>query len=79
MAKRQVKLTFPPDLIKEPIIYQLGQQFRVVTSILRASVDIDWGWVILQLEGDADDTEEAVSWVTAKGVSIESANIDTTD
>ncbi len=33
MAKRRVMFTFPPELITEPIIYNLGQQFHVVTNI----------------------------------------------
>ena len=33
MARRHVMFTFPQELIREPIIYNLGQQFRVVTNI----------------------------------------------
>jgi len=36
MVKKQVMFTFPEELIKEPIIYNLGQQFKVVSNIRRA-------------------------------------------
>lgn len=43
MVKRGVRFTFPPELIKEPMIYKLGQQFKIVTNIRRADVNGDRG------------------------------------
>ncbi len=45
MAKRRVMFTFPQKLIKEPIIYTLSHQFKVVTNIRRADVSEHKGWV----------------------------------
>ena len=58
-------------MIKEPVIYNLGQQFRVVTNIRRADVAEDRGWVVLELEGDDKDIEQGLAWVTAKGVRVD--------
>ena len=55
MAKRQVMFTFPEELIKEPIIYNLGHQFKVVTNIRRADVSENRGWVVLELEGEEEE------------------------
>jgi hypothetical protein len=63
--------TFPPELIREPIIYNLGQQFRVVTNIRRADVSEDRGWVVLELEGEEKDMEQGIAWVTGKGVRVD--------
>lgn len=71
MAKRQVMFTFPQTLIQEPIIYNLGLQFNVVTNIRRADVAEDRGWVVLELEGEEKDIEEGITWVTAKGVRVD--------
>ncbi len=71
MAKRQVTFTFPQELIKEPIIYNLSQQFRVVTNIRRADVSEDRGWVVLELEGEEKDIEQGIAWVTSKGVRVD--------
>ena len=46
---KKVKFTFPTDLIKEPLIYQLGQQFSLITNIRRADVRPDVGWVVLEI------------------------------
>jgi len=76
MVKRGVKFTFPPELIKEPIIYSLGQRFRVVTNIRRADINGDKGWVVLELEGKVDDIERGIAWVTDKGVRVDPAGGD---
>ena len=71
MAKRQVMFTFPEGLIKEPIIYNLGQQFGVVTNIRRADVSDNKGWVVLELEGEEKEIENGIAWVTGKGVRVD--------
>jgi len=71
MAKRQVMFTFPQELIREPIIYNLGQQFKVVTNIRRADVSEDRGWVILELEGEEEEIEQGITWVISKGVRVD--------
>ena len=72
MAKRQMKFIFPPELVTEPLIYNLGHDFRVVTNIRRADITEDRGWVLLELEGSDEDIEQGLAWVTAKGVGVES-------
>ena len=71
MAKRQVMFTFPQGLIKEPIIYNLGQQFGVVTNIRRADVSENKGWVVLELEGEEKEIDQGIAWVTGKGVRVD--------
>ena len=71
MTKRQVMFTFPHELVREPIIYNLGLQFKVVTNIRRADVSEDKGWVVLELEGEEKDLEQGIAWVTSKGVRVD--------
>jgi len=71
MTKRRMKFTFPPELVTEPVIYNLGHDFRVVTNIRRADITEDRGWVLLELEGSDEDIEQGLAWVVAKGVQVE--------
>ena len=71
MAKRRAKFTFPTDLIKEPVIYNLGRDFQIVTNIRRAEVKEDIGWVILELEGSQEEIESGLAWVTSVGVRVD--------
>jgi len=71
MAKRQEMFTFPKELIKEPIIYNLSHQFKVVTNIRRADVTENRGWVVLELEGEEEEIERGIVWVISKGVRVD--------
>ncbi len=71
MAKRQVMFTFPEDLVREPIIFNLGHQFKLVTNIRRADVSEDRGWMVLELEGEEEEIERGIAWVTGKGVRVD--------
>lgn len=71
MAKREVRLTFPELLIREPIIYQIGHAFKVVTNIKGANVTRDSGWVVLEIEGDSEEINRVVSYLQTKEVKVE--------
>ena len=71
MAKRQIMFTFPEELIKVPVIYELSRQFNVITNIRRADVTAHKGWVVLELEGEEDDIDRGIKWVTSKGVRVD--------
>ena len=71
MAKKQVLFTFPQKLIKEPVIYDLGIKFNVVTNIRRADVSESKGWVVLELEGDEANIDHGIEWVVATGVRVD--------
>ena len=74
MVKRKVMLTFAEELIREPIIHNLGQEFNIVTNILRAEVTEDRGWMVLELDGKDEDIEAGTAWVISKGVRVEPIN-----
>ncbi|HQW50811.1 MAG TPA: NIL domain-containing protein [Tepidiformaceae bacterium] len=71
MTVKRVRFTFPEDLIKEPLIYNLGHEFRVITNVRMADVDVKTGWVVLELEGDPDEIERSLAWAQEKGVRID--------
>ena len=71
MAKRRAKFTFPTGLVTQPVIFELGHNFQVVTNIRRADVREDVGWVILELEGEEEEIENGLNWVSSMGVRID--------
>jgi len=70
MAKRRVMLSFTQETIAEPVIYNLGQQFNLVTNILQAHLTEDRGWIALELRGKDTDIEAGIAWVISKGVRV---------
>ena len=79
MATKRVRFTFPTQLITEPVIYQLGQKFQLVTNIRRADVREDMGWVILEMNGDESEIEKGLEWVTQAGVRVDPVSGDVID
>ncbi len=69
--KRKVYLNFPQHLIREPLIYQVGRDFDVVTNIRCASVTHEIGLVGLEFEGEAAEIEKAMEYLESKGVTVE--------
>lgn len=71
MAKRQIMLTFPEKLIGEPIIYNMGHQFNLITNIRHSNIWEGGGWVSLELEGEEEEIEKSIAWATSKGVKVD--------
>lgn len=71
MAFLRVRLSFPPSQIIEPVIYNIGKQYDVVTNIRRANVTADTGWVVLEITGEADELERAVDHLRNINVDVE--------
>jgi ABC-type methionine transport system ATPase subunit len=71
LDKQRAKFTFPTALVTQPIIYNLGKKFDVVTNIRRADVRDEMGWVILELEGPQDEIQRGVAWVSSLGVRVD--------
>ncbi|MCJ7769585.1 MAG: NIL domain-containing protein [Dehalococcoidales bacterium] len=72
MAKKLVILNFSRELLKEPIIHNLGQQFCLVTNIHLAEITEDMGWLKVELEGEARQIEDGLAWMMSRGVRVES-------
>jgi len=77
MATKRIKLTFPQDLIKEPVIFTMAKKFDVMPNIRRARVTEAIGEVVLELEGGEKDLEAGIAYLKERGVKIETVESDT--
>ena len=68
---RKVWLTFPKELVDRPLIWEVGQKFRVITNIRQASVSKDIGLVGLEISGEEDEVQRAMDFFTENAVSVE--------
>lgn len=71
MANKILNLTFPKKLIKEPVIYNLGHKFKIVTNIRKANVTSDYGWVLLELEGELDEIQKGEEYLKSLRIIVE--------
>ena len=71
MGRQRVKFTFEETLVKQPVIYELGHKFELVTNIRRADVGDDVGWVVLELDGDEEEIKSGLEWGSSTGVRVD--------
>ncbi|MDP2681242.1 MAG: NIL domain-containing protein [Deltaproteobacteria bacterium] len=74
--KKRFYLTYPPEFIKEPFIYQVGKLYKVVTNIRQANISDKLGLVALELEGEAGEIDKAVKFLSDKGIKVEPIELD---
>ena len=68
---QRVKFTFQIEDVKDPIIYNLGKHFDLITNIRRADINDEVGWVILELQGDEKSVTNGLEWITSLGVRVD--------
>jgi len=71
MPNLKFHIRFPEDKIKEPIVYQIGHEFKVVTNVRRADVRETTGWMDLELIGDSTEIERSIAGLRKKGVIVD--------
>jgi ABC-type methionine transport system ATPase subunit len=71
MPNMKVHVQFPEDKIKEPVIYQIGHEYQVVTNVRRADVRETTGWMDLELTGDSTEFVRAIAGLRNKGVIVD--------
>ena len=71
MPRLRFHIRFPEDKIKEPVIYQIGHEYKVVTNVRRADVRETTGWMDVELTGETTDIERAVEGLRKKGVLVD--------
>ncbi len=70
MARKAVKLTFPQDLITEPVTFRMAKQFDVMPNIRRARVTETVGEMVLELDGSEGNLEQAVAYLRGRGIQV---------
>lgn len=70
MEKRRVHLTFTGKLVEEPILWQLSQTFDLIFNIRQADFTEGIGWIMAELEGDAQRLENGIKWLEDRGVQV---------
>jgi len=69
--KMRVKLTFPQDLIREPVLFTMAKKFDIVPNIRRSRVTETVGEIVLELEGTEENIKNGIEYLKQQGVAIE--------
>lgn len=67
----RIYLTFPKELVKEPIVCFLAKKFDIIFNIRGSTVTAEMGLVALEIDGERTEVDKAIRWLKEKGVIVE--------
>ena len=70
-ASERVYLTFPKELVREPIVCWLAKKFNIVFNIRGSTVTAEMGLIALEIDGERAEVDRAIDWLREKGVIVE--------
>ena len=71
MAVFKARLTLPSELVTEPVIYNLGRKYKVITNIRRANITQNAGWIILEISGKGEEIQKVIEYLESIKVKVE--------
>lgn len=71
MANVDLNITAGKDAVGEPWMWRLSREFEVQVTIKKATIDEDYGWAQIELEGPIEEIQRATSWLMTTGLHIE--------
>lgn len=73
--KKRVTISVPNNAIRIPLTYRLAKDFNIATNIIRAQVAPNQiGKLVVELQGDIDQIDEAIEWMRMGGLQVFSAS-----
>jgi L-aspartate semialdehyde sulfurtransferase ferredoxin len=67
----RVYLTFPKNLVKEPLVCLLAKKFDITFNIRGSTVTAEMGLVALEIDGERAEVDKSIKWLKDKGVIVE--------
>lgn len=72
--KKKLVMSFPEQILNEPLLYTMAKNFPVAFNIKGAMLNQTPAVMALELDGEAGEIDKAVAYLTSKGVRIEIIN-----
>ncbi len=76
MTTRRWHLTFPEHLVQVPLVYRLVRDHDLVVNLRRADIDVEFGWIVLEVSGDPERITAGRAFLEEAGVSVADAGGD---
>ena len=70
MAIERFNLTFNALMKNQPVIYDLGRKFDVVTVIEKANISEEAGWAQIAFQGEPEEIQRAIADLNTRGVFV---------
>jgi len=63
-------LTYPSKLIKEPVLYRVAKDYKLVPNIRKARVTETTGEVLVDFSGKEEDLKKGLNYLTGLGITV---------
>ncbi|HEY45260.1 MAG: hypothetical protein AMJ88_04390 [Anaerolineae bacterium SM23_ 63] len=70
MPTRTLRLIYPPSLLRRPILNQLILSYELTVNIYRAQITLEEGWLEVEVLGEDQVIENAISWLEKAGIEV---------
>jgi len=67
---RRLEITYPPELLGEPVLYRLITQFQIVVNVLEARVTPEEAWFVIELDGPEVAVIGGLRWMIEQGIQV---------
>ncbi len=74
--RKRIYLTYPPQLVREPLVCRMYAELGVEFNLRTASVTDEIGIIGLELHGDPAAIEAAIEFFRCRGVRVEPIELD---
>jgi ABC-type methionine transport system ATPase subunit len=74
-VQKRLWLMYPGKLITNPVVWELGRKFPVITNVRQASVTDEIGIVCLEISGPRNSVKAAIQWLEKIGIKVEPVEI----
>jgi hypothetical protein len=70
MKTRILRLVYPTSLIRQPILFKLIKQSDLTVNIRQARISLEEGWLEVEIKGEPDEVERAITWLQSEGIEV---------
>ncbi len=70
MESVKLKLIYPEDKIKEPILSKVCKSFNIEINIRKANVQESIGWLELEFIGKDEEIKKAMDFLKENGIEV---------
>jgi hypothetical protein len=72
-VKKRIVFIIPPEMLLEPILYTISQQYDLKLSLYNSDMSGNEGIMRLELEGEEKQIEEGLAWAMERGIRVDTS------
>jgi len=66
-----INLTGRAEQCDQPWLWRLCREFNIQVNVVKASIEPDYGWVQVRLDGPIEEIQRATAWLMTTGLHVD--------